>query len=45
MGPPNLEILSHEPPVPEVLPHDALVRFQVAFRRISVFAQPERGTG
>ena len=40
---PELElIIGEQPPVPEVLPHDARARFQVIFRRfISVFARPE----
>src|SRR5580693_923796 len=40
---PELElIIGKQPPVPEVLPHDAQARFQLVFRRfISVFARPE----
>src|SRR4029077_10647035 len=40
---PELElIIGEQPPVPEVLPHDAQARFQLVLRRfISVFARPE----
>src|SRR5260370_427129 len=35
-------IIGEQPPVPEVLPHDAQARFQLVFRRfIGVFARPE----
>jgi PAS domain S-box-containing protein len=35
-------IVGEQPPVPELLPHDAQRRFQLVFRRfLAVFAQPE----
>jgi predicted ATPase len=40
---PELElIVGKQPPIPELSPHDTLIRFQMVFRRfLGVFARPE----